>query len=45
MFNFITEKVFQKLGVNIKKEEVDDLISCKPLAIENLLKKLFFKVK
>jgi hypothetical protein len=27
----------------IKKEEIDDVISCKPMAIENLLKKIYFK--
>jgi len=38
------EKVFKKLGLVIKKEEIEDVISCKPLAIENLLKKIYFKV-
>ncbi len=38
------EKVFKKLGLTIKKEEIDDVIACKPLAIENLLKKIYLKV-
>lgn len=30
--------------MTIKKEELDDVIACKPLAIENLLKKIYLKV-
>lgn len=30
--------------MTIKKEEIDDVIACKPLAIENLLKKIYLKV-
>jgi len=30
--------------LSIKKEEIDDIISCKPLAIENFLKKIYMRV-
>jgi len=30
--------------LSIKKEEIDDVIACKPLAIENLLKTIYMKV-
>lgn len=44
MIKINIEKVFKKLGLTIKKEEIDDVIACKPLAIENLLKKIYIKV-
>jgi hypothetical protein len=33
--------VFKKLGFQISKQDIQDIISCKPLSIENLLKRVY----
>lgn len=42
---FNLEKALKKLQINISKEEIDGIITCQPYAIENFLKKVYFKVK
>ena len=38
---YFLDKVFKKLGFQITKQEIQDIISCKPMVIENLLKKVY----
>jgi hypothetical protein len=35
------EKVFKKIGFQLSKKEIQDIISCKPMSVENLLKKTY----
>lgn len=43
-WNTLTQKVFKKLNFNCKKNEIDDVINCKPMAIQHFLKKIYFLV-
>jgi hypothetical protein len=38
----LNEKVLKKINLKINNNEINDVINCKPLAIENLLQKLYF---
>jgi hypothetical protein len=38
-------KVFKKLGFQISKKEIQDIIACRPNVIENLLKKVYKNIQ
>ena len=37
----LNNKVLKKIGINLSKNEINDLITCKPNAIEELLKRIY----
>jgi len=37
----LNNKVLKKIGINLSKNEINDLISCKQFAIEQLLKRIY----
>ena len=39
--NINLDKVFKKLGFQISKQDIQDIIACKAMIIENLLKKVY----
>ena len=40
----LNNKVLKKIGIPLKKKEIDDIVSCQPNSIELLLKRLFIKM-
>ena len=40
-WNTLNTKVLKKIGVKMTKQEINDIITCKPLAIEHLLQKIY----
>jgi len=44
-WNTLNTKVFKKIGLNLSKGEIDAVLQYKPLAVENILKKLYEKIR
>lgn len=44
-WNALNRKVLRKLQICLSKDDMDDLVQCRPGAVENLLVKLQLKVK
>jgi hypothetical protein len=44
-WNTLNSKVFKKLGFQLNKKEIESIISCQPLVIEGVLKKVYEKVR
>ena len=40
-WNTLNTKVLKKIGVKMTKQEINDIITCKPLAIEHLLQRIY----
>ena len=40
-WNTLNTKVLKKIGVKMSKQEINDVITCKPLAIEHLLQRIY----
>lgn len=40
-WNTLNTKVLKKIGVRMSKQEINDVITCKPLAIEHLLQRIY----
>ena len=40
-WNTLNTKVLNKIGVKMTKQEINDIITCKPLAIEHLLQRIY----
>ena len=40
-WNTLKTKVLKKIGVKMTKQEINDIITCKPLAIEHLLQRIY----
>lgn len=40
-WNTLNTKVLKKIGVRLSKQEINDVITCKPLAIEHLLQRIY----
>ena len=40
-WNTLNTKVLKKIGVRLSKQEINDIITCKPLAIEHLLQRIY----
>ena len=44
-WNTLCLKVFRKIGFSLKKTELEDVVNSKPKAIENVLWRLYNKIK
>ena len=44
-WNTLNNKVLKKLGLRLHKNEIEDVINCKPNAIELLLKKVYYVIQ
>ena len=44
-WNLLNNKVLKKLGLRLHKNEIEDVINCKPNAIELLLKKVYYVIQ
>jgi hypothetical protein len=44
-WNTLNTKVLKKLGINLNKEDIDNILQYKPLAVESLLKRVYEKIK
>jgi len=44
-WNTLNTKVFKKLGITLSKQDIDNVLQYKPLAVESILKRLYEKIK
>ena len=44
-WNVLNQKVLRKIGCKLTKQEIEDIISFQPMAIENVLKKVYFALQ
>ena len=44
-WNTLNEKVLRKIGLRLTKDEISDIITCKPFAIEKLLQRVYAAIE
>lgn len=44
-WNTLNDKVLKKIGVKMSKQEINDVISCKPFSIEHLLQRVYAAIQ